>query len=421
MHEWIRKRTVPSGSAEVEKVNPMIKIVKMIEHNKANCAGCYACYSVCPKKAITMQEDEEGFRYPVVNDELCIQCEACGKVCPVMHPVPVKDNAIPQTYAAINEDWEVRRESSSGGVFHLLAEKILEAGGTVFGAGFDENWEVCHQEVYSKEQLPKLQVSKYVQSRIEDTFMQVRKELQQGKKVLFSGTPCQCAGLQSYLQRPYDNLFTVDCICHGVPSPGVWRKYLAYRRQGNEIGTISFRNKNLSWERYLLLFFFKNSNKYLGEDQYHDLYMRGFLQDLYLRPSCSVCKFRKQNRPVDITLADYWGVQEAEPEMYDGKGTSLVFIQSEKGKKLFDQIQAKKKVSDFERAVSYNSSMLKQFPPSPQRAAFFKEFQENKIPIDALLWKYVKPGRKERVRDMLKHVPGLTWGVRMVRKSFTKK
>lgn len=394
----------------------MTEIVKMIEQQKANCTGCYACFSVCPRNAIIMQEDEEGFQYPDIDEKRCIQCEACSRVCPVLHPVPIKNTAVPRTYAAINEDWEVRSKSSSGGIFYLLAEKILDAGGVVFGAGFDENWEVCHQEVCSKEELPKLQTSKYVQSRIEDTFQKVRKELKQGRRVLFIGTPCQCAGLQNYLHQSYDNLYTADFICHGVPSPGVWRKYLKYRSKGNKISSISFRNKKISWERFLLVFCFKDRNKYIAEDQNHDLYMRGFLQDLYLRPSCSNCKFRKQNRPVDLTLADYWGVQEVEPDMYDGKGTSLVFIQSEKGQKLFDQIEAKKKESDFARAVSYNRSMLQQTTPSPKRAQFYKDFQEDKTAIDALLWKYVKPGRKERIRDIMKCVPGLVWCVRMVRK-----
>ena len=407
---------MPTGISEIEKVIGMIEIVKMLEQQKSNCTGCYACYSVCPRNAIAMQEDEEGFRYPEVDNKRCIQCEACSRVCPVLHPVPVKNTAVPRTYAAVNEDWEVRRKSSSGGIFYLLAEKILDAGGVVFGAGFDENWEVCHQKVKSKEKLPKLQTSKYVQSRMEDTFQKVREELQQGRKVLFIGTSCQCAGLQNYLHQSYDNLYTADFICHGVPSPGVWRKYLKCRSKGNEISAISFRNKKISWERFLLVFRFKDRNKYIAEDQNHDLYMRGFLQDLYLRPSCSNCKFRKQNRPVDFTLADYWGVQEVEPDMYDGKGTSLVFIQSEKGQKLFDQIEAKKKESDFTRAVSHNRSMLQQTPPSPKRAEFFKEFQEDNIAIDALLWKYVKPGRKERIRDVMRHVPGLVWGVRMVRK-----
>lgn len=170
-----------------------------------------------------------------------------------------------------------------------------------------------------------------------------------------------------------------------------------------------------------MVFRFKDRNKYIAEDQNHDLYMRGFLQDLYLRPSCSNCKFRKQNRPVDLTLADYWGVQEVEPDMYDGKGTSLVFIQSEKGQKLFDQIEAKKKESDFALAVSHNRSMLQRTPPSPKRTEFFKEFQEDNIAIDALLWKYVKPGRKEQIRDVMRHVLGLVWSVRMVRKILHKK
>lgn len=276
----------------------MIQIEQMIVKNRADCTGCYACYNVCPVQAISMIEDKEGFRYPQVNTDSCLKCGACGHVCPVLNPLQVAETGEPATYAAINDKEGVRQNSSSGGIFHALAERVLQEGGVVFGAGFDDNWEVSHQPAEIEEELAALQVSKYLQSRAEDVYQKVRQELSAGRKVLFYGTPCQCAALRSVLRRDDENLLLVDFICHGVPSPAVWREYLAKRTGGEEIQGIYFRNK------------------YLAEDLYTDLYLKGFLQNLYLRPSCHECHFCRQNRPTDITLADFWGVAEELPEAY---------------------------------------------------------------------------------------------------------
>jgi coenzyme F420-reducing hydrogenase beta subunit len=400
----------------------MIRIEKMIADNRADCVGCYGCFNACPFSAISMKEDQEGFRYPEVDYEKCRDCGACERACPSLNIGKIysqeakKTAEKPRTYAAINEDEAIRKDSSSGGMFHLLAMRCIEQGGIVFGAGFDEEWEVCHQSAETEADLAKLRVSKYLQSRVEDTFSKVQKELKSGRQVLFAGTPCQCAALRQFLKRDYENLFLADFICHGVPSPAVWRKYLALRANKKEIRRISFRNKNLSWERFLLAFFYENANKYLAADLTKDLYLQGFLQNIYLRPSCHTCKFCRANRPTDITLADFWGVKEECPEMYDGKGTSLVFIHSEKGQKVFDEIQAKKKEVSFDKGVKHNPSMIHPSIPSPKREQFFKDFSQSNTDIMQLLHEYTKPTIKERVKGGLRRIPLLVRVVKMTKR-----
>ena len=198
--------------------------------NKKDCCGCSACVQKCPKQCISLKEDNEGFLYPQVNQQECISCGICKKVCPIINP---NEKRTPlQIYAAINKNEEIRRQSSSGGIFTLLSEEILKEGGVVFGARFDENWEVKHDYTENVKGLVNFRGSKYVQSRIEDNYKKVETFLKQGRKVLFSGTPCQIAGLKRFLSKEYDNLLTVDFICHGVPSPKVWRLYLyeTYRK-----------------------------------------------------------------------------------------------------------------------------------------------------------------------------------------------
>ncbi len=395
----------------------MIAIEKMIAANRADCCGCYGCYNACPFGAITMAEDEEGFRYPRVDAERCRNCGKCERTCPVLNPIEREQESIPATYAAINKDEAVRADSSSGGMFHLFAEQIFSEDGIVFGAGFDADWEVCHQSVERVEDLGRLRVSKYLQSRIEMTFQQVVEHLRQGRKVLFAGTPCQCAALRRFVGKRDENLILVDFICHGVPSPKIWRKYLALRANKKEIQGISFRNKNLSWERYLLAISYGNANKYLAADLNTDLYLQGFLQNLYLRPSCHNCHFCKKNRPSDITLADFWGVQEESPDMYDGKGTSLIFIQSQKGKALFQQVQdrARIKEQDFAKAIRHNPSMIQSSTPSPKRAAFFRDVQRNEMDFMKLLYSYTKPPFKARVKQWIRKIPGIVALVHMIK------
>jgi len=293
----------------------------------------------------------------------------------------------------------------------------LKEGGIVFGAGFDADWEVCHQSVETVADLERLRVSKYLQSRVETSFQQVTEYLRAGRKVLFAGTPCQCAALRRFVGKNDENLILVDFICHGVPSPKIWRNYLALRANKKEIRRISFRNKNLSWERFLLAISYGNANKYLAADLTTDLYLQGFLQNLYLRPSCHNCHFCKKNRPSDITLADFWGVQEESPSMYDGKGTSLIFIQSTKGRNLFNQIKDHAKImeQDFERAILHNPSMITSSTPSPKRTAFFQDVQRDEKDFMKLLYVYTKTPLKTQVKQFIRRIPGTVALVHMIK------
>ena len=362
------------------------------------CCGCAACANACAAGAIRMAENHEGFLYPVVNHEMCIGCGACDRACPRLDEYPV-------AYAAMCHSVPIREKSSSGGVFHLLAEKILRQGGAVYGAAFDENFEVCHCRVDNIDDLEKLQGSKYVQSRIGEIFHDVKSQLATGRLVLFSGTPCQCEGLVSYLGKSYANLYVVDFICHGVPSPAVWRSYVQYvagLKKDTQISHVSFRSKNLSWERFLLEFTFANSSKYRN-DLHTDIYLRGFLKDLYLRKSCYECTSRKLHRVSDVTVADFWGVQKVLPEMYDGRGTSLVLVQSDKGRRLFDGIEARVAEVSFTEAVRRNPAYFCSPAIHTKREEFFRRFQAGEAVVP-LLEELLKEPLKHRVKNGLRSI-----------------
>lgn len=360
------------------------------EIKKSDCTGCYACANVCPKEpnCISMIEDEEGFWYPKVNYDKCIKCGLCISTCPVLNYRP-GENA-PRAYACINKNELIRAQSSSGGLFTLIAEQIIEEGGVVFGAEFNDDFEVVHDFTETKEGIEKFRGSKYVQSRIGNTYKQARHLLGSGRKVLFTGTPCQIAGLVAFLKEPFDNLYCVDIICHGVPSPKVWKKYIELREKeaGSPPQRISFRLKNEGWKRYSVSFLFKNDTEY-RQNLKNDLYMRAFLKDLCLRPSCYNCKFKTLYRISDMTLADFWGIQNIAPEMDDDRGTSLLFINSKSGMDMFERIKDKiiYKEVDINEAVKYNTAAYKSAGYNPSRDRFMQGIINNE-PFDILVKKY---------------------------------
>lgn len=282
--------------------------------------------------------------------------------------------AYPIAYAAINQNTAVRENSSSGGVFYLLAEDVIRRGGVVFGARYDDNWEVVHDYTEDVEGIAAFMGSKYVQSRIADTYSQARTFLQQGRTVLFSGTPCQIYGLKAYLGKDYENLITTDLICHGVPSPKVWRGYLQLQAQGRKIKAISFRDKTEGWLVFSMKIDFENGEIYRKTLQ-EDLFMRGFLQDIYLRPSCYNCKFKTAQRVSDLTLADLWGCQTLAPEMFDDKGTSLVLIQSEKGAEVWERIRANMRVCQLQNDDyrKFNKSLTTSVDKTGKHRSFYKD------------------------------------------------
>ena len=346
----------------------------MIEiRNKKQCNGCHACASVCPKQCITMSADEEGFLYPKIDAAACTNCGLCEKICPVLH----KNNAggnNPVSYAAYNTDESVRLESSSGGLFTLFATAIIKRGGAVFGASFNERFEVVHTYAENVEELAKFRGSKYVQSTIGDSYKQAETFLKQGRWVLFTGTPCQIGGLYAYLKKEYETLVTQDIICHGVPSPLVWKKYLQYHARGRKIISARCRDKRDGWSSYRYTMVYDNGEEY-SELSANDMMSHMFLSNLCLRPSCYDCAFKTKNRQSDFTLADYWGINAEHPELNDNKGINLLLLHTPKGIRLFEEIQTSTvcRQTDVDKAISHNPSAICSSPLPKKRTAFMRD------------------------------------------------
>lgn len=352
----------------------------MINIQKERCCGCGACEQICPQKCIIMQEDVEGFLYPEINHSKCINCHLCESSCPVF--ITRQEEKELKVFAAYNKDETIRLNSSSGGIFSLLAEWVISQKGVVFGAVFDENWMVHHVAIESLDELCRLRGSKYLQSRTENTYTEAKRYLTDGRKVLYTGTPCEIEGLKSYLNKEYGNLYTQDIICHGTPSPKLWNKYITYREEtaGSTAKTISFRHKNIRHKTYSVRFEFLNDSIY-EENAAKDIFMQMYLQNLCMRPSCYECSFKKINRRSDLTLADFWGCDEFCPGMDGGKGCSLVAIHSPKGAELLDIIKDKiiYKEIDQAQAFTYNPSITNSASKPEFRDEFMSKIDAEKI------------------------------------------
>ncbi len=351
-----------------------------------------------------MEADKEGFLYPRVDQSECIHCDLCDKVCPIGQTKPTEETAV-VAYAAVNTDESVRLNSSSGGVFTLLAEELLDRGGVVFGAAFAPDLSVKHIAVERKEDLWKLRGSKYLQSVIGDCYNEVKTYLKEGRLVLFSGTPCQVAGLDAFLGKKYDTLYTQDFVCHGVPSPLVWQSYLGYRRNrsGELPQEVSFRDKEDGWRRYSVRLGYPDRSV-MRIPLTNDPMMRLFLKNLCLRPSCYACSFKGLERVSDITLGDFWGVERLLEEKDDDKGVSLVLLQSEKGKRLFEAVQAKldRRAVDAKEALRYNSAATSSVAEPPDRAAFFRDLTDTGFEKTAK--RYLKDPLPKRIRALLSKI-----------------
>lgn len=378
----------------------MIKIT-----DKSLCSGCHACMSVCPKSAIAMEEDSEGFVYPIIDERKCISCGLCDKSCQAINPI-FKERQ-PNAYACNNLNDEIRMQSSSGGIFSLIAEWIISQNGIVFGAGFDDKLNVVHIAVDNVEDLSKLRGSKYVQSIIGDAFIQAKLFLEDGRKVLFTGTPCQIDGLLHYLKKDYDGLYTQDIVCHGVPSAKVWQKYLRYQEQLNGALVLtdpspSFRSKDKGWTSFNQTLYFDNGKTY-SKIHRQDVYMKAFLKNVSLRHSCYDCHSKSVNRNSDITLADLWGCKSITPDMFDDKGTSFVIVNSEKGEKLFDAVvdRLSFQVINIEDAIKCNSPVCKS-PYKPKNRQFFFENIDN-MDFAILVEKVTKLSFFKKVQTTIKN------------------
>lgn len=368
----------------------------------SDCCGCNACAQRCPKKCITLIADHEGFLYPQINIDSCIDCGLCEKVCPIINS---KKQSLPpeKVIAAINPDENIRMNSSSGGVFSLLAEQIIKENGVVFGAKFDDNWQIVHDYTDTIDGLDNFRGAKYVQSKIGNSFILAEKFLQDGRKVLFSGTPCQIAGLKLYLKKEYINLFTVDIICHGVPSPKIWDLYLrSIYKDVTNIKKINFRDKASGWKNYKFHIEYnpivKNSSnniiKDFNEPFYKNIYMKGFLSNLYLRPSCHKCPCKPGKYRSDMTIADFWGADIENPEMDDDKGLSLILCHSEKAS-YFKFIRSKE--ISYQTVLKYNPSVEINMPPHAKRDFFFNEVNINNVIY--LIQQLTRPSLKQKITN----------------------
>ena len=351
----------------------------IVLNNKQNCSGCHACVSACPRKCISMKRDTEGFLYPKINEDLCIMCGLCLKTCPILAPQETKRNENDiVAYSAYNKNEKVRKESSSGGVFTLIAEYVINQGGVVFGAAFNEDFTVSHKFADTVDKLSMFRGSKYVQSTIGNAYCEAKAFLESGKLVLFTGTPCQIEGLNAFLNKNYENLITQDIVCHGVPSPTVFKKYLEAREKENQsiAQGVVFRDKRTGWKTYSVSINFANGTEYLKKSS-SDSMMRAFIGNLCLRPSCYACSFKSKVRNSDITLADFWGVNKILPHMDDDRGTSLVVVNSVKGGKIFESISKDLVVekTNLDEVVKYNVSMIKSSPKPNGRDAFMVEIK----------------------------------------------
>lgn len=360
--------------------------------NKIDCCGCNACGDVCPKQAITFKTDDEGFWYPEVDMKKCVDCHLCEKVCPIIKKADgLQRYDEPRVFAAYTKDESIRLDSTSGGIHSTLATEIYSKGGYVGGAIYNQDHTVSH--IVSKEEsdLPRIRSSKYLQSNLQEQYKEVKSLLEQGKEVFYCGAPCQIQALYKYLKKDYNNLTTCDFICLGVNSPKVFLKYMDYleRKHGAKATEIKFKNKKWGWHNFSMRVNFENGEEYC-EDRYHDLFFIGYLQSRnFMRPSCYQCQFRNYPQRSDITLADFWGLENIDKSMDQDKGTSLVMINSDKGLSLFESVKDKIvwKEFDFEKAKQGNPA-ISSSPKIMQsdRDDFFKAIDS--MPFDRVARKF---------------------------------
>ena len=376
----------------------------MIEiKDKSQCCGCWACYNACPKHCIEMKEDEEGFRYPYVDMEKCIDCGLCEKVCPLKKPQ--MDDALPESFVMQQKDADVLRNSTSGGFFTAISKWAIAQGGVVFGAAFGKDMELRHSYSETLEGCKKFQGSKYVQSLIGDCYAQAKKILAQGRVVVFSGTPCQIAGLYHFLRgRKYEGLVTVDLVCRGTPSPLLLRKYLAYHSAQTGSKPVDYRSRDkyygYNYSTATIWYADKEKEYHKGKDS--DMMLRFYFNDFCSRPSCYKCHFKTINRVSDITIFDCWDAPSVSSK-FSSKGATNVFVHTQHGRDIFEQIKedfvwASSKIDEI---INRDGVMIKHFvTPNSKRKEFFHDL--NVLPLHSVERKYLDCSLKRKIISSVK-------------------
>lgn len=362
------------------------------------CTGCGMCTAICPSGAIQMQPDEHGFLHPTVDAAKCTDCGLCIRKCPIS--VPPQVSAHTDILTGYAKDETLLPVSSSGAIFPVLAAEIIRRGGIVFGAAFNEYFDVIHTAAETLSELATLCSSKYVQSRIPtDCYLQVKKSLTDGRWVYFSGMPCQVAALKSYLGREYETLITQDTACHSVPSPMVWKDYATAleKRYNGKLTSFSFRNKVNGWEGYYIRAEFDNGEEF-QQPAAENPYQRGFIKGLYSRSSCFSCKFKGIERCSDITLTDYWGVKGIQPEAYNQQGTSLILLHSDKGRALLESCKDRLQTTTAaDSAFTFNSAVLTPIQKPARYDKFWTGYGEK--PFDNLVSACCEPTKEELAKE----------------------
>lgn len=360
----------------------------IVIEDKTKCCGCTACSSICPKNCIEMKADKEGFLYPHVRELECIHCNACEKVCPILNHVEKEANLEQAAVIVQNKDQEICRQSTAGGAFTAIAEFILDKGGIVFGVEMQPDYTVRHTAVETKDELIKFRNSKYVQSDVGNTYVLAKKQLESGRLVCFSGTPCQIEGLRHYLTKDYENLILVDVVCRAVPSPGVWKKYISMETERHgDMQSIRFRDKTLGYQYSTMELKDNRGNVYRGGIESQP-WLRMFFSGMIIRPSCTECKFRSRYRNSDFTIWDCFNVYSLDKNFNEDLGTTRMLIHTNKGKNIFEQIKSSFKYKNLEADVAVNG--VQEMIESPKAHQRKKEFYSDieKLSMPELLNKY---------------------------------
>lgn len=367
-----------------------------ISNNKADCNGCGVCELKCPKNCITMTEDCEGFLYPIIDMEKCINCRICEKTCANFND---GDKSKAKTYIAINKNEEERRSSASGGMYYPIAKYVLNNDGVVFGVKYNDNLLATHDYAESLEEAKLFQGSKYMRSNLNNSYKKAEEFLKDGRQVLFTGTPCQCKGLKVYLKGDYDNLITCEIVCHANPSPKLFKNYiLALERLKNKkVVDVLFRSKENGWRNQTPIIVFDDGSK-----EEENSYYKAFIRELINRPSCYDCRFCTETRCSDFSIADFWGIEKIDPTYDDGKGTSLLNVNTEKGIEVFNKIFNEFNLKQIDTNLAFSFNHHKNVPMHKNREKMFNKIDDKNIIY--YMNKYSKITFSQKVIRKIKHL-----------------
>lgn len=394
-------------------------MINMTEKDKKKCCGCTACANICPHKAITMKKDYEGFLYPVVDKQKCTNCNLCEKICPIINKKSEKHQI--DSYAIRVKNSEVLKTSTSGGFFTPIANYVLNKEGAVIGVGYGKDWRIEDILVTNENRndLEQLRGSKYVQSYLGDMFQKIQKLLKANKTVLFSGTPCQVHGLKSYLRKEYSNLITVDLVCHGVPSPELWRKYIQYQEKKNKskVKSINFRNKTYGYHSGTIKIVFENCKEYYGSARV-DYMLKSFFSEICSRPSCYDCQFKDIYHISDFTIFDCWSASKLVKNLEDDdKGYTNVLVNTAKGKKILDDLKSQYEIypTDMKEAIKLDGSMVeKSAIPHNKRKEFMYDLSHETI--EKVIQKYIPVEKSDLIIEKSKKFFYKTGGLNWIKK-----